>query len=104
MIARTREDLKSCYDALSNEEVAKRLEDIEADIHVMVMLRRMRPSQETAKDASVLILQIAEDGELRIHQFSGQRAAARHGNRGLPARVEKFSLVVGFVSPHLVHV
>jgi putative GTP pyrophosphokinase len=75
VIARTREDLKSCYDALSNEEVAKRLEDIDSDIHVMVMLRKMRPSRETAKDASVLILQIAEDGELRIREFSGQSAA-----------------------------
>jgi hypothetical protein len=55
--------------------LANRLEDIEADIHVMVMLRRMRPSQETARDASVLILQIAEDGDLRIHEFSGQSDA-----------------------------
>jgi putative GTP pyrophosphokinase len=74
-IARTREDLKSCYSELSNTELANRLEDIEADIHVMVMLRRMRPSQETARDASVLILQIAEDGDLRIHEFSGQSDA-----------------------------
>jgi putative GTP pyrophosphokinase len=49
-------------------EVAKRLEDIEAEIHVMVMLRRMRPTHEIAKDASILILHISETG-LKIHEF-----------------------------------
>ncbi len=74
VIARTCEDLRSCYGELPDAEVAKRLEDIESDIHVMVMLRRMRPSQETAKDASVLILHISEHG-LKIHEFSDRGSA-----------------------------
>lgn len=75
VIARTCEDTKSCCTDITNEQVADRLEEIDSEIHVMAMLRKMRPNEERAGDASALILQMTEVGELKIHEFPNRAAA-----------------------------
>jgi len=75
VIARTCERLTSCCANLTDEEVADKLEEIDSEIHVMAMLRKMRPSEERAGDASALILQMTPPGELQIHEFPNKAAA-----------------------------
>ena len=75
VIARSCEAMTSCCPEFTDAEVATKLEDIDGEIHVMAMLRRVRPSEETAGDASALILQMAPSGELKIHEFPNRAAA-----------------------------
>jgi len=75
VIARSCEGLRSCCSDLTDNEVAGKLAEIDAEIHVMALLRGIRPSEETAADASALILHMSKSGELKIHEFPNRAAA-----------------------------
>jgi putative GTP pyrophosphokinase len=69
LLARTKEGMTSCYPSVSNTDLVDRITGIDSDLHLLGMLRRMQPSVSDASDASSLVLQISEDGNLTIHEL-----------------------------------
>ena len=75
MIARTCEGMKSCFPDLSDGDLVRRFEEIDGEIHLMVLLRRTYPTgEQSAPGESELVLQIGQNG-LTIHQFGTKREA-----------------------------
>jgi putative GTP pyrophosphokinase len=76
IIARTCEKMTSCFPDLRDSEVAAAFEAVEARIHLMPIMRRIRPSVEVATgDSEVFILQIGADQSLKIHEFPHRAGA-----------------------------
>ena len=87
MIARIHEDLPSCYPNISDSELLKRFEDINAEIHLMGMLRGLQAIHQSGGAGNV-ILQFSGD-KLSMHPIKKSVHAANcrcHHRRGWSAR------------------
>lgn len=78
VIARTCEDMRSCFPDMRDAEVAQAFESVEEELHLMPVMRQMRPSEETdtGTRTEVFILQIGPDQSLKIHEYPNRGAAA----------------------------
>lgn len=78
IIARTCEDMPSCFPEKRDMEVAAAFEAVESKLHLMPVMRRMQPSEETSsgRSSEVFILQIGSDQSLKIHEYPNRGAAA----------------------------
>lgn len=68
VIARTKEDMPSCFPGLSNAEIADRLAAIDAETGIMKIFRGTAATHE-GSEAKELILHLRKDGSLTIHDF-----------------------------------
>lgn len=75
IIARAHERSKSVYPDLSDSEIITRFEALDAEIHLVRMLRGLQTVYEGPKMGGNIILQISEAGHLTIHEAADDKAA-----------------------------
>lgn len=77
IIARTCENMKSCFPNMRDSEVADAFEAVESKLHLLPVMRRIEPSEETSSGSpsEVFILQIGADQSLKIHEYPNRGAA-----------------------------
>jgi ppGpp synthetase/RelA/SpoT-type nucleotidyltranferase len=75
IIARTVEGTTSVYGEISNEELLKRFEAIDAEINLVRMLRGLHTIYEGGPDGGNIILQFSENGQLTIHKVEDDEKA-----------------------------
>jgi putative GTP pyrophosphokinase len=74
VFARTQEGMSSVHPDLSDAELLRRLEDLDAEINLMAMFRLTKPSAETTT-ARAVILHLGANG-LKVHPFADRGAAS----------------------------
>jgi putative GTP pyrophosphokinase len=75
VVARVHEQSKSTYPDVSNDDLIKRLEAVDGEIHLIRMLRGLHTVYEGPKAGGNIILQISEAGHLTIHEPGDEKAA-----------------------------
>ncbi len=75
IIARVHEQSRSAYPDASDEEIIKRFEALDDEIHLVRMLRSLHTVYEGPKAGGNVILQISEAGHLKIHELTDDKAA-----------------------------